>query len=196
MIQKLWLMYITISGIFNSCTWLSSPSTSLERTDLLQHFTASTFHCWCQTSSPDKAVASDLQRLEVKQYGVTNSQSATHGHISDEVTQTGSQPHNCSILNSFQIKLRVIIYWWLEREKSFVSEQIYFSLKFRPPDFSFNSSAATETKLLKAQMTCSNVLFGQNKGSQETDGGIWHSSFLEHPDIAEHFPLSIFSHFR
>lgn len=88
-----------------------------------------------------------------------------YGHISDEITQTASQPYDCSILNSFQIKSRVIIYWWLEKEKPFVSEQIYFSLKLRPSDFNFTSYAAAEVKLLKAQMMCSNVLFRLNKTS-------------------------------
>lgn len=165
MIQKLWLMYNTISDIFFFffCTWLPAPPTSSERTDFLLHFITSSsvlFHCWCQPRSSNKDVAFDIQSPWVKQYGVSNLQSAIHGHISDEVTQTASQPYNYSILNSFHIKSSVIIYWWLKREKPFVSEQIYFSLKLRPSDFHFSSSAAAETKLLKAQMMRSNVLFG------------------------------------
>ena len=92
-------------------------------------------------------------------------QSAIHGQISNEVTQTANQPYDYSILNSFQIKSSVIIHWWLEREKPFVSEQIYFSLKLRPSDFHFTSLAAAEIKLLKAQMTCSNVLSELNQTS-------------------------------
>lgn len=191
-------MYNTTSDILIFCTGLPSSPTSLEGIDLLLHFTTSSwifFHCWCQTCLSNKAVAFDLQSPWVKQDGVTNSQSATHGHISDEVTQTAPQPYDCSILNSFQIKSRVIIYWWLEREKPFVSEQIYFSLKLRPSDFNFTSSAA-EMNLLKAQMTHSNVLFGLNKTSKWTNERTWHRSFLGHPEIGEHFPLSVFSHLR
>lgn len=120
MIQNLWLMYNTTSDIFIFCTLLPFPPTPLERIDLLLHFTSSSyipFHWWCQPSPSDKAVAFNLQSPWVKHYGVTNSESAIHGHISDEVTQTASQPYDYSILNSFQIKSRVIIYWWLEREK-------------------------------------------------------------------------------
>lgn len=121
------------------------------------------FHCWCQPSPSNKAVAFDLQNPWVKQYGVTNSQSAIRGLISDEVTQTASQPYNWSILISFQIQSRVVIYWWLKREKPFVSEQIYFSLKLRPFDLNFISSAAAKMKLLKAKMMQSNVFFGLGK---------------------------------
>lgn len=179
-------MYNTTSYIFILCTWLPSPPTSSESTDLLLHFTMNScipFHCWSQPSPSNKAVAFDLQNPWVKQYGVP--------FMGTSVMRLPSQPYNCSILNSFQIQSRLVIYWWLEREKPFVSEQIYFSPKLRPPDFNFISSAAAKSKDDAKQ-----CLFWARQNSQYTDGKTWHSSFVGQSKIGEHFLLSIFSCLR
>lgn len=85
------------------CNWLPSPPTSSERTDLLLHLTR-LISLPLPTKASNKAPAFDLHSPWVKRYAATNLQPTIHEHISDEVTQTASQPDDYSILKSFQIK--------------------------------------------------------------------------------------------
>lgn len=133
------------------------PLCKSERTDLLLHIV--TISVPLLITAPRWGPCVWPSQPWVKQCSVTSVQHVVHEHSSDEVTQTASQPYDYSILKSFQIESRIIIFWWLKREKPFVSEQISFPVKLRPSDFNFTSSTAAEMKLLKAQMTCSDDVF-------------------------------------
>lgn len=164
MIQKHWLMCNTNQWLFLQLTSFSTHLFGKDWFDPIPHYQLRhLISLPLPTKASNKAPAFDLHSPWVKRYAATNPQPTIREHISDEVTQTASQPDDYSILKSFQIKSRVIIFWWLKREQAFVSKQISFLLKLRRSDCNFTSSTAAEMKLLKAQMTRSDVLFGLNK---------------------------------